>query len=107
ILLLNPDTLVRRGSIAALVAFADEHPEYRVYGGRTLRPDGGLDPSSCWGEPTAWSLICFATGLSTVFHRTRLFDPESLGRWQRDTVREVPVITGCLLLISRADWDLL
>lgn len=107
ILLLNPDTLVRRGSLAALLAFAERHPEYRVYGGRTLRPDGRLDPSSCWGEPTWWSLVCFATGLSTVFRGSRVFDPESLGRWQRDTVREVPVITGCLLLISRADWELL
>ncbi|MBN9141838.1 MAG: glycosyltransferase family 2 protein [Micrococcales bacterium] len=104
ILLLNPDTLVRRGSLTALLAFADAHPDHRVYGGRTLRPDGTLDPSSCWGEPSLWSLICFATGLSTVFHRSRIFDPESLGRWQRDSVREVPVVTGCLLLIAREDW---
>ncbi len=107
ILLLNPDTLVRSGSIRALLDFAEQHPEHRVYGGRTLRPDGSLDPSSCWGEPSAWSLVCFATGLSTVFRGTRVFDPESLGRWRRDTVREVPVITGCLLLVSRTDWDAL
>ncbi|AYF98927.1 glycosyltransferase family 2 protein [Protaetiibacter intestinalis] len=107
ILLLNPDTIVHAGSLDALLGFADAHPAYRVYGGRTLRPDGELDPSSCWGEPTLWSLVCFATGLTTLFHRSALFDPESLGRWQRDTVREVPVVTGCLLLISRDDWELL
>lgn len=105
ILLLNPDALVLPGTLAALRAFAEAHPEHGLYGGRTLRPDGRLDPSSCWGEPTWWSLVCFATGLTTAFPRTRLFDPESLGRWQRDTVREVPIVTGCLLLISRAEWD--
>ena len=105
ILLLNPDTLVIPGSLGAIQAFADTRPEFGLYGGRTVRPDGELDPSSCWGEPTWWSLLCFATGLSTAFPRTRLFDPESLGTWPRDTVREVPIVTGCLLLITRAAWD--
>src|SRR5439155_23447727 len=31
--------------------------------------------------------------------------PESLGRWQRDSVREVGVITGSLCLIPRVVWD--
>ena len=47
----------------------------------------------------------FATMLSTAFKRSPVFDPESLGRWQRDTVREVPIITGCLLLVRLADWE--
>jgi len=105
ILLLNPDAIVEEGTVDAIVGFASVHPEFGMYGGRTLTPAGGTDPSSCWGEMTLWSLFCFATGLSTAFKRSRLFDPESLGRWERDSVREVPVITGCLLLMSRANWD--
>ncbi|GAA4163135.1 hypothetical protein GCM10022286_23180 [Gryllotalpicola daejeonensis] len=105
VLLLNPDTTVLPGALTALVEFAVAHPEHGLYGGRTLAADGSLEPSSCWGAPTLWSLLCFASGLSTAFARSRLFDPESLGWWPRDTVREVPVITGCLLLARRADWD--
>ena len=105
LLLLNPDTITLPGSLDALVGFADRHPQYGVYGGRTLRPDGSVDPSSCWGEPTIWSLATFATMLSTVFKRSRIFDPESLGRWKRDTVREVPIVTGCLLMVRRTDWE--
>jgi N-acetylglucosaminyl-diphospho-decaprenol L-rhamnosyltransferase len=104
LLLLNPDTVVRTGALAALLDFARTHPEHGVYGGRTFREDGELDPSSCWGAPTLWSLTCFALGLSTAFAGSAVFDPESLGRWRRDTVREVPVVTGCLLLVSRADF---
>ncbi|QAY74689.1 glycosyltransferase family 2 protein [Agromyces protaetiae] len=107
VLLLNPDTVILDGAIDALLAFARAHPEHRLYGGRTLRPDGSTDPSSCWGEMTLWSLTSFALGLTTAFKRSRVFDPESLGRWERDSVREVPIITGCLLLVSRADWDAL
>lgn len=104
VLLLNPDTVVLPGSLRALIEFARVHPEHGVYGGRTLREDGTLDPSSCWGAPSLWSLSSFALGLSTAFSGSRLFDPESLGRWPRDTVREVPVVTGCLLLIPRATF---
>jgi GT2 family glycosyltransferase len=107
VVLLNPDTTVLPGAFENLLAFAQSHPDNGVYGGRTLRPDGRVDASSCWGAPTLWSLTCFATGLSTAFHGSRLFDPESLGRWQRDTVREVPIVTGCLLLMRRADWNAL
>lgn len=104
VLLLNPDTTVLDGALDALVSFAKAHPEYGVYGGRTLRPNGSTDPSSCWGAMTLWSLTCYALGFTTILKRSRLFDPESLGRWDRDSVREVPIVTGCLLLISRENW---
>ncbi|WP_109209643.1 MULTISPECIES: glycosyltransferase family 2 protein [Microbacterium] len=105
LVLLNPDTIVLDGALESLEAFAVAHPEFGVYGGRTLRRDGSVDKSSCWGAPTLWSLTCFATGLSTAFSGSALFDPESLGGWQRDTVRAVPIVTGCLLLMRRGDWD--
>jgi N-acetylglucosaminyl-diphospho-decaprenol L-rhamnosyltransferase len=104
LLLLNPDTLVHPGAVKNLVAFAQAHPEHGVYGGRTLDPDGRVNPGSCWGAPSLWSLFCFATALSTIFKRNRVFDPESLGGWQRDTVREVDIVTGCLMLVPRALW---
>lgn len=104
ILLLNPDTIALPGSIDAMLAFAAAHPEHGIVGGRTLRPDGSTDPSSCWGRPTLWSLACFATGLTAVAKRSPLLDPESLGRWERDSVREVDIVTGCLLLASRETY---
>lgn len=101
ILLLNPDVVLRPGALAALVAFARAHPEHRLYGGRTVHDNGSTDPRSCWGLPSLWSFTCFATGLSTAFPRSPLFDPESLGRWERDSVREVGAISGALLLVPR------
>jgi GT2 family glycosyltransferase len=105
VLLLNPDTVVHEGAVGALLDFARAHPEHGLVGGRTLDPDGSVNPGSCWGAPSLWSLFCFATLLSSAFKRTRLFDPESLGAWQRDTVREVDIVTGCLLLAPRTLWQ--
>jgi GT2 family glycosyltransferase len=104
LLLLNPDTVVHPHALENLVAFARERPQHGLYGGRTLNPDGSVHPASCWGKPTVWSLVCFATMLSTAFKGSRLLDPESLGRWQRDSVREVDIVTGCLLLAPASLW---
>ncbi len=104
LLLLNPDTVARPGSIDAIVAFARDHPGHGIYGGRTLDPDGRLDPRSCWGQQSLWSLVCFATMADAARRGSRVFDPESLGGWPRDTVREVGMVTGCFLLVERTAW---
>ncbi|MGI9603336.1 MAG: glycosyltransferase family 2 protein [Acidimicrobiales bacterium] len=105
VVLLNPDTRLDRPALDALVDFARAHPDHGLYGGRTVDEHGGVDPSSCWGPMTPWSLTCFALGLTTIFKRSAVFDPESMGRWDRDTVREVGVVTGCLALARRSVWE--
>ena len=105
VLLLNPDTVVHPGALAALRDVARRRPEAQLWGGRTVSPDGTLDPRSCWGLPTLWSRTCFALGLSAAFRGSAVFDPEALGGWARDTEREVGMLTGCLLLTTRVLWD--
>lgn len=105
ILLLNPDAEVHPGCIDRLVEFDARHPEVGIVGGRTLGSDGRPHPDSCGGSMSMWSLVCFASGLSWAFKGSRLLDPTSLGRWDRDDAREVGVVYGCLLLASRTTWD--
>jgi len=105
LLLLNPDTVAAPGAVDALVAHADQSPDHRIYGGRTVDRNGDVDPRSVWGLPSLWSHITFATGLSTLFHGTRLFDPESLGSWKRDSCREVGAVSGGFLLVDRDLWE--
>lgn len=105
LLLLNPDTVVLDRALDYLLAFARANPDAGIFGGRTLFPDGSLNPSSCWGWPTPWSAFCRGVGLSAVFKRSAWFDPESLGRWQRDSIRDVAIVSGCFFLLKRALWD--
>jgi len=104
ILLLNPDTIVKSNALDTLYEFALARPDGHIFGGRTVFPDGRLDPTSCWGRETLWSSFCRAVGLASLFPKNQIFDSESLGSWKRDSVREVDIITGCLLLIRRRDW---
>lgn len=105
ILLLNPDTQILSHSVDRIVEFARTHPDNGLYGGRTLTNDGTLEPSSCWNEPTLWSTFLFALGISSLLSGNRWLDPESIGHWNRESIREVGVITGCFLLCSSTVWN--
>jgi GT2 family glycosyltransferase len=105
LLLLNPDVVVIDRAIDRLVAFADSRPGAGIWGGRTLFGDRSLNPASCWGRMTVWNLFCRAAGLTAIFAGSELFNSEAYGDWQRDSVREVDIVTGCLLLITKRLWD--
>lgn len=107
LLLLNPDTVVLDGALDKLLAFAKRVPEAGIWGGRTVFGDGSLNPTSCWQRMTLWSTFCRTAGLSKVFRKSTFFNPEEIGNWQRDSEREVDIVTGCLLLIHRETWDML
>lgn len=105
LLLLNPDTIVLDGAIGQLVAFAKARPSARIWGGRTLFAGGSLNIASCWGRMTPWNQLCRATGLTGLFRNTELFNGEAYGGWQRDTIRDVDIVSGCFLLIKRDFWN--
>lgn len=46
VLLLNPDTIVRPGAIATLLAYIEARPDVGIAGSRTIFPDGTLQTSS-------------------------------------------------------------
>ncbi len=104
LLLLNPDTIVLDGAIDRLLAFAKARPEALIWGGRTLYADHSLNPTSCWRRMTLWNVFCRTSGLSGIFPSSQVFNAESYGRWDRSTVREVDIVTGCFLLIERSFW---
>lgn len=107
LLLLNPDTVTLDHAIDTLVEYARQHPRHRLYGGRTLFADRSLNRASAWGKPTLWSMFSRASGLGAIFKHSAIFEPEALGKWNRDTIREVPIISGCFLLIERTLWETL
>jgi N-acetylglucosaminyl-diphospho-decaprenol L-rhamnosyltransferase len=104
LLLLNPDTLVQPGAIAALLDFAHRRPDARIWGGRTLAADGKLDPRSCARRPSLWSVVAVALGLAHLFPASSFCNPEAMPGWSRDDERGVDIVAGCFLMIGREDW---
>lgn len=104
LLLLNPDTETHVGAIDALMRFAKARPEAGIWGGRTVFADGRLNIASCWAAPTLRSLFFRSLGLTSLFPKSGLINPEAYGSWQRDSIREVDIVVGCFLLIGRPLW---
>jgi len=104
VLLLNPDTVVLNGAIDKLVAFARRTPKAGIWGGRTLYGDGTLNPTSCWRRMSLWSVAMRAFGLVRLFPESGFFNAEGYGGWNRDSEREVDIVTGCFFLIERDFW---
>lgn len=105
LLLLNPDTVVLDGAIDKLIDFAGQNPAAGIWGGRTQFADLTLNPASCWSRQTLWSLVSQALGLSSIFRRSNMFNPEGIGGWNREGEREVDIVSGCFLLIRRELWQ--
>lgn len=105
LLLLNPDTETHPDAVVNLLNFGKENPQAGIVGGRTVYPDGSLNPASCWKKSSPWSLFCSAFGLSRAFPNSRFFNPEAIGGWKRDSVREVDIVVGCFFLLKRSLWN--
>lgn len=105
ILLLNPDTEIRDGAIDKLIEFAARNPKAGIWGGRTIFADGRLNPASAWARMTPWRLFCRASGLTALAANSGFCNGEAYGGWQRDSEREVDIVSGCFLLIKRDLWE--
>ena len=68
LLLLNSDTEVRPGALAALVAFMDAHPDAGACGPMLVNPDGSLQPTGR-DLPTLGSLFLDMTKLYRLWQR--------------------------------------
>ena len=101
VLFLNPDAAPVGSPVAELFRFAGKNPENGIYTGRTLHADGTDDLYSCWGLPSLRGYVGFATGLSTAFPRNSWINPEGLPGYDRRSVREVPAVSGCCMLVER------
>ena len=107
LLLLNPDTVILRGAIDKLVAFARRRPDAGIWGGRTLYADGSLNPYNCWREMSLWNLACRAAGLTALFPGSPVLNSENYGGWARDSERDIDIVQGSFLLITRRLWNAL
>lgn len=103
-LLLNSDTVVLDNAITKTVEFADHQDKTAVVGCRVLNPDKTLQPT-CFMFPSLLNMFLSSTYLYKLFRRSKFFGRERLTWWQRDDVRQVDVVTGCFMLVSRQAID--
>lgn len=100
IMLLNPDTLVPPLTIAKLLSFAKANADSAVVGCRVAKPDGSLEPT-CFRYPSLLNVALSGLCLNKLLPKSRFFGREFMTWWNRDSVRDVDVITGSCMLVRR------
>jgi len=105
ILLLNPDTIILEGSIDKLMNFARQKPSAGIWGGMTLNDDLSLNPNNARAMLCFKTLLFSALGLSKIFGSSCFFNHDNYGCWDRNSIREVDVVTGCFFLTTRLLWS--
>jgi GT2 family glycosyltransferase len=99
VMILNPDTEVRPGALAALVTYADAHPDVGVVGPQLLNPDGSVQ-SSRRRFPTFTTALFESTWLQPLAPR-RLLERYYVLDQPDDATLDVDWVDGAALVARR------
>jgi GT2 family glycosyltransferase len=98
-LLLNPDTVVPPGALAALVAALEAEPDVGVVGPKLLLPDGSLDLACRRSFPTPEVSFYRFSGLSRLFPGSPRFGRYNLTFLDPDRPADVDSVVGACMLV--------
>jgi GT2 family glycosyltransferase len=101
LLLLNPDTEMQPGSLAALLVALDVAPEVGMVGPRLLYPDGSVQPSRR-RFPTLATALLESTPLQPYLPNHPLLRRYYVADQPDDVEQDVDWITGACMLVRRA-----
>ncbi len=104
VLLLNPDTVVHAGGLAALCAVMDQRREAGVVGCRLVFPDGTLQ-RTVRTFPSVWNLFCDAFFLTTLLRFIPAFSRYYLPQFDYGREQQVDWVIGAAFLIRRSLID--
>lgn len=104
VLLLNPDTVAPPDALAALLRFAEAHPQYAGYTGQLRYPDGVVQ-RTCSRLPSYRYLLLNHTPLGWLLPgmKARANAHHWYDGWARDRDHEVEVIPGSCILFRRGE----
>jgi GT2 family glycosyltransferase/lipopolysaccharide/colanic/teichoic acid biosynthesis glycosyltransferase len=100
ILIINPDIVVRDGSIDRLMEFLGSHPDAGIVGSKLVFPDGTLQ-HSCRSFYTFGALVLRRTVLGKLFPRARALREHLLLDYDHEAPRAVDWIIGACMLVRR------
>ncbi len=102
VLAMNPDCVLERGSLAALIGYLRAHPRAGVVGPMILDSDGSLQYSARSFPDHLTFLFNRYSLLTRLFPRNRFSRRYLLSDWDHASVREVDWLSGACLMVRRA-----
>ncbi len=107
VLFLNSDTKVFPKTLPCMVAFMDDDTAIGISTCRVDLADGRFYYASHRGFPSPWNSLCYFSGLSRLFPRSKLFSGYTATYLPLNTVHEIDACSGTFLLIRRRILNLI
>jgi GT2 family glycosyltransferase len=101
VLLLNPDTIVPPGALAAVLAELERDPDTGMLGCKLVQPDGVFDHACKRGLPTVSAALYYLIGLQRLFPRSPRFAAYTVGWLDEDSPGYVEAVNGAFMLARR------
>ncbi len=101
ILFLNDDTKITGDAITESLKYLKDHNDVGALTCKVELPNGKLDYSCHRGLPTPWNALCYFTGLSKIFPKSKLFSGYTATYQDLNTIHEIDCATGAFLLVKR------
>lgn len=101
VLFLNPDTVIRKDTLKIMLDFMDGHTDVGAATCKVVLTDGKLYYACHRGFPSPWNALCFFTGLSKIFPKTKPFNGYTLSYLPLDTTHEIDSCSGTFLMIRK------
>jgi GT2 family glycosyltransferase len=104
VLLLNSDTRLAPGALAALRLHLERHPRAAIVGPRLVNPDGSLQ-ASCAPFPSPLNTLLEISILGRLVGYVPVVRDLYLRTWSHTSARVVPWVKGAALAIRRTAFD--
>ncbi|MCL4338869.1 glycosyltransferase family 2 protein [Patescibacteria group bacterium] len=101
VLLLNPDTIVKKGTFETMLKFMEKNVKVGVATCRVNLVSGQIDDACNRGFPSPWNAFCHFSGLAKLFPQSKFFNGYHLGFWNMEQVHEIDSCVGAFLLVRR------
>ena len=105
VLFLNPDTSVYPKTLKYMVDFMDKNKNVGAATCKVVLPNGQIDDSSHRGFPTPWNSLCYFSGLSKVFPKSKIFSGYTLGFLDLSSIHEIDALAGAFMIVRREAGD--
>lgn len=98
ILLINPDCIVNKDTLEKMLEFFEKHEDCGLAGCKILNTDGSLQLACRRSFPTPASAFFKLTGLSSFFHKNRIFGKYNLSYLPDNQIAEIDAVSGSFMM---------
>jgi GT2 family glycosyltransferase len=98
-LILNPDTILRPGTLTQCLEYLEEHPDTGAVGSRLIYPDGEIQYDCARRFPDLLTLFLESFYLHMLLPRLPLLSGTAMRHWDHQDSREVPCLMGAFIMV--------